>query len=71
MTILPYVCNCIMGFSNRLKAFKLTNGCPSSYECHSLLRLLLEAPVSETLNMRVRRIYCLNNLETMPLNSRK
>ena len=23
MTILPYVCNCIMGFSNRLKAFKL------------------------------------------------
>ena len=23
MTILPYVCNCIMEFSNRLKAFKL------------------------------------------------
>ena len=23
MTLLPYFCNCIMGFSNRLKAFKL------------------------------------------------
>ena len=23
MIILPYICNCIMGFSNRLKAFKL------------------------------------------------
>ena len=23
MTILPYICNCIMGFSNRLKAFNL------------------------------------------------
>lgn len=23
MTILPYICNCIMEFSNRLKAFKL------------------------------------------------
>ena len=71
MTILPYVCNCIMGFSNRLKAFKLTNGCSSSYECYSLLQLLFGTPGSEILNMRVRRICCLNNVGTMPLNSRK
>ena len=53
------------------KSFKVTNGCPSSYKCHSLLQLLLGAPGSETLNMRVRRICCLNNLGTSPLNSRK
>ena len=65
----PCVCNCVTGFvSSRMKAF---NGCPSSYKCHSLLRRLLGAPGSETFSMRVRRTCCLNNLGTMPLNSRK
>ena len=34
MTILPYVCNCIMGFSNCLKAFKL--------------QMVVQAPTSAT-----------------------
>ena len=62
-----------MGFvSNHLKAFRLemivqgpmsaTN--PSNY-------LLLGAPGSETLNMSVRRICCLNSLGTTHLPTRK
>ena len=71
MTILPYICNYKTGFvSNRLKALKLQT-VTSSYECHNLLQLLLEAPGSETLNMRIRRICCLNNLGTAPHHSRK
>ena len=38
---------------------------------YHLLKLLFGAPGSETLNMRVRRIYCLNNLGSVPLASRK
>ena len=34
MTILPYICNCIMGFSNRLKAFNL--------------QMVVQAPMSAT-----------------------
>ena len=68
MTLLLYICNCKMGFvSNHLKAFKLQN--------------IVQAPMSATASsnyyldqrfyMRVRKICCLNNLGTMPLNSRK
>ena len=67
----PCICNCITGFvSSRMKAFKLQT-VTSSYECHNLLQLLLEAPGSETLNMRIRRICCLTNLGTTPLVSSK
>ena len=61
-----------MGVSNYLKAFKLQMvvQAPMSATA-SLLQLLLGATGSETLNMRVGRICCLNNLEAMPLNSRK
>ena len=47
----------------------------AAYQAHKLmgfssfLQLLLGAPGSETLNMRVRRICCLTNLETMLLIS--
>ena len=34
MTILPYICNCIMEFSNHLKAFKL--------------QMVVQAPMSAT-----------------------
>ena len=70
MTILPYICNYIMGFvSNHLKAFKL--------------QMVVQAPMSATassnyylgpLDQRpseVRRICCLNILGTMPFNSRR
>jgi len=50
---------------------QLTKVCLGFFECHSLLQLLFGAPGSETLNMRVRRICCLNNLGMLPLNSRK
>ena len=57
-----------MGFaSNHLKAFKLQ----MVVQAPMSAQLLLEAPRSETLHMRVSRICCFNNLGTMLLNSRK
>jgi len=71
MTILPYICNCIMGFvSNCLKAFKLQIVVQTPTSA-TVLQLLLGSPGSETFNMKVRKIVCLSNLGTMPLNSRK
>ena len=65
MALLPYIYNCKMGFvSNRLKAFRL--------------QMVVQAPTSATtssnyylgpLSQRIRRICCLNNLETMPLRA--
>ena len=63
----PCICNCVTGFvSSRMKAFKLqmvAQSCRGSF-----LELLLGAPGSETLNMRVRRICCLTNLGVTPLS---
>ena len=66
------ICKRVTGFvSNCLKAFKLQMVAQGSYKSHSLLQLLLGATGSETLNKRVGRICCLNNLEMMLLSSRK
>ena len=64
----PCICNCVTGFvSSRMKAFKLqmvAQSCRGSF-----LELLLGAPGSEILNVRVRRICCLTNLGATPLIS--
>ena len=66
--MLPYICNCVTRFfSSQMKAFKLqmvAQSCRGSF-----LELLLGAPGSEILNVRVRRICCLTNLGTTPLVS--
>ena len=67
----PSICNCVAGFvSSLMKAFKLQMvvQAPTSAIASSNYYL---GNRSETLNMRVRRICWLNNLGTMPLNSRK
>ncbi|CAI9180442.1 unnamed protein product [Rangifer tarandus platyrhynchus] len=67
----PCICNCLTGFlSNCLKAFKLQMVVQAPMSAR-LLQLLFGGPGSETLNMRVRTICCLNNLGTTPFNSRK
>ena len=51
-----------------MKAFKLQMVAQTPVDCGSFLQLLLGAPGSETLNMKVRRICCLNNLGMMYLS---
>ena len=71
MTILPYICNYIMGFvSNHLKAFKLQMVVQAPMSATASSNYYL-GPLDERLHMRVRRICCLNNLGTTTLNSRK
>ena len=66
----PCICNCVAGFvSSRMKAFKLQMVAQTPATATSFFHLLLAVPGSETLNMRVRRICCLTNLGTTPLNS--
>ena len=61
MTILPYICNCKMGFvSNCMKAFKLQMVVQAPMSAR-LLQLLLGTPGSEILNIKVGRICYLNN----------
>ena len=63
------ICNCVTGFvSSHMKAFKLQTLAQTPWHCGSFLQLLLGAPGSETLKMRVRRICCLNDLGTMYLS---
>ena len=67
----PCICNCVTGFvSNHPKAFKL-KWLSKLLWVPQPLQLLLGGPGSETLNVRVRGIWCLNNLGTVPHPSRK
>ena len=64
------ICNCVAGFvSSRMKGFKLQTVAQTPAYCSSFLQLLLGAPRSESLSMRVRKICCLTNLGTIPLVS--
>ena len=67
----PCICNCVTGcVSNHPKAFKL-KWLSKLLWVPQPLQLLLGGPGSETLNVRVRGIWCLNNLGTVPHPSRK
>ena len=60
----------VAGFlSSCMEVFKLQMVAQTPVDWRSFLQLLLGAPGSETLNMKVRRIGCLTNLGTMPLTS--
>ena len=66
-----YICNYIMNFiSKRFETF-VTNDYSSSYDCHRLFQLLLGAPRSKILIMRIKKIYYLNKLGSTPLSNRK
>ena len=69
----PSICNCVIGFvSSRMKAFKLQMVVQAPVSATASSNNYYLGPLgSETLNMRVRRMCCLNNLGAMPLNSRK
>ena len=68
----PCICNCVIGFvSTCLKAFKLQMVVQAPTSATDSSKYYLCAHGSEILHMRVRRICCINNLGTMPLNSRK
>ena len=68
----PCICNCVIGFvSCHMKAFKLQMVAQTHATAASFFHLLLGVPGSETLSMRVRRMCCLNNLESVPQASRK
>ena len=56
--------------SKRFETF-VTNDYSSSYDCHRLFQLLLGAPRSKILNMRIKKIYCLSKLGSTPLSNRK
>ena len=58
-----------MGFSNRLKALNLQIVVQAPMSATASSKLLLGAPGSDILTMRIRRICCLTNLGTMPLVS--
>ena len=63
-----YIYYCVAGFvSSYMKAFKLQTLFRLLQVPQPFFQLLLGAPGSENLNMRVRRICCLNNLRTTPL----
>ena len=71
-SILPYICNCKAGFvSNLLKAFELQMVVQAPLSTTASSNCYLGPPGSETLNMRVRRMCCLNSLGIMPHNSMK
>ena len=66
----PCICNCVTGFvSSRMKAFKLQMVVQILGTMGGSLQLLLGAPESETLSIRVWSICCLANLGTTPLMS--
>ena len=56
--------------SKRFETF-VTNDYSSSYDCHRLFQLLLGAPRSKILIMRIKKIYYLNKLGSTPLSNRK
>ena len=66
----PCICNCVTGFvSSRMKAFKLQMVAQTPATAAASSNYYLGPLDHETLNMRVRKIYCLTNLGTTSLIS--